>query len=131
MTGARPFESYRSRRTGVNALVGGVASIVLAFLPLSPLVGGFVSGYLHDADRSAAIRVGALAGLVALVPLLFLGLVVFLFVGGGLAVAGAPRASVVFVFVVLVGGTFAVLYTVGLSAVGGYLGAIVAEDYRR
>lgn len=131
MTGSRPFESHRSRRTGVNALIGGITSIVLAFLPFSPLIGGFVAGYLHDADRSAAIRVGALAGLVALIPLLFVGLVVFLFVGGGLAIAGAPRASIVFIFALFLGGTLALLYTVGLSAGGGYLGAIVAEDYVR
>lgn len=130
MTGFRPFESYRSRRTGVNALIGGVTSIVLAFLPFSPLVGGFVSGYLHDADRRAAVRVGALAGLVALVPLLFVGLLVFLVAAGGI-LAGVPRASIVFLFLVFVAGTFALLYTVGLSAAGGYLGAIVAEDYAR
>lgn len=128
MTGSPPFESYRSRNTGVNALIGGVASILLAFLPFSPVIGGFIAGYLHDADRSAALRVGALAGLVALVPLLFIGMIVFLFAGLGIA-AGAPRAGIFFIVILLVGGLLAILYTVGLSAAGGYLGAIVAEDY--
>lgn len=128
MAGSRPLESYRSRSTGVNALIGGVASILLAFLPFSPLIGGFISGYLHDADRSAALRVGALAGLVAFVPLLFIGMIVFLFAGIGI-VAGAPRAGMAFIFIVLLAGMFAILYTVGLSAAGGYLGAIVAEEY--
>lgn len=130
MTGTRPFESHRSRRTGVNALIGGISSIVLAFLPFSPLIGGFVAGYLHDADRSAAIRVGALAGLVALIPLLFVGTLVFLFAAGGFLV-GVPRASIVFIFIIFAAGTLALLYTIGLSAAGGYLGAIVAEDYAR
>lgn len=125
---SRPLESYRSRNTGVNALIGGIASILLAFLPFSPLIGGFISGYLHDADRGAALRVGALAGLVALVPLLFIGMIVFLFAGLGI-VAGAPRVGIAFIFIIFVTGTFAILYTVGLSAAGGYLGAIVAEDY--
>lgn len=132
MTGSRPFESYRSRRTGVNGLIGGLTSIVLAFLPFSPLIGGFVAGYLHDADRSAAIRVGALAGLVALVPLLLIGMGILLFVGGGLAFAGASRAGFGFIFIIFaifVAGTLALLYTVGISAAGGYLGAIVAEEY--
>lgn len=127
-SGSRPLESYRSRNTGVNALIGGVASILLAFLPFSPLIGGFISGYLHDSDRGAALRVGALAGLVALVPLLFIGMIVFLFAGLGI-VAGAPRAGIAFLFLIFVAGTFAILYTVGLSAAGGYLGAIVAEEY--
>lgn len=55
---------------------------------------------------------------------------VFLFVGG-LAIGSTPRASLVFIFVVFVAGTFALLHTVGLSAVGSYLGTIVAEDYAR
>lgn len=128
MTGSPPFESYRSRNTGVNALIGGVVSILLAFLPFSPVIGGFVAGYLHDANRSAALRVGALAGLVAFVPLLLIGMIVFLFAGLGIA-AGAPRAGIFFIVILLVGGLLAILYTVGLSAAGGYLGAIVAEDY--
>lgn len=128
MTGSRPFESYRSRNTLVNALVGGIVSILIAFIPFSTLVGGFVAGYLHDADRSAAIRVGAFAGLVALVPAVLLGLVIFIVLAGGLAY-GAPSASFLLILVLLVGGTISILYTIGASAVGGYLGAIVAEDY--
>lgn len=128
MAGSRPFEAYRSTSTVTNALVGGIASIVLAFLPFSPVIGGFVAGYLHDDDRGAALKVGALAGLVALVPLLFIGFVIMVFAGFGLF-AGVPRASIVFVFILLIAGLFAILYTVGLSAAGGYLGAIVAEDY--
>lgn len=130
MTGPRPFESERSPHTGMNALIGGVVSIVLAFLPFSPLIGGVVAGYLQDDDRRGSLRVGALAGLVALVPLLFLGLFVFLFAGFGM-MAGAPRMGILFLFMIIVGGTFALLYAIGLSAAGGYLGAIVAEEYER
>lgn len=130
MSGSRPFESYRSTNSALNALLGGVVSILVAFVPFSPLVGGFVAGYLHDADRSAAVRVGALAGLVALLPLLLAGGFVLLFVVGGVAV-GAPRASLLFLAFVVVAGVVAILYTVGLSAAGGYLGAIVAEDYEQ
>jgi hypothetical protein len=128
MSGSRPFESYRSTNTAVNALVGGVVSILVAFIPFSPLVGGFVAGYLQDANRDAALRVGALAGLVALVPALFLGAFVLLFVVGSIAY-GVPRAGFAFLLVVLVAAVVSLLYTVGLSAAGGYLGAVVAEDY--
>lgn len=129
MTADRPFASYRSTNTWTNALLGGVISVLVAFVPFSPLVGGFVAGYLHDADRSAALRVGAYAGLVALAPAVLLG-GLFLLVGVvGFLGYGAPNATIVLLLVVLLGGTIAVLYTVGLSAVGGYLGAIVAEDY--
>lgn len=130
MSSPRPLESYRSTNTGTNALIGGIISILVAFVPFSPLVGGFVAGYLQDADRAAALRVGAYAGLVALIPLALFGSLFVLLAGIGM-LGGVPRASIVFLFVVFVGGLFALLYTVGLSAVGGYLGGIVAEDYER
>jgi hypothetical protein len=117
--------------TWLNALIGAVVGLVVgSVIPFGTVVGGAVAGYLQGGDRTTGIRVGALAGLLALVPFLagaFLvgNLLLGIFVGG----FGVPRAAsglgALFVFVGLV---FAVVYTVGASAVGGWLGNYVRYD---
>jgi hypothetical protein len=116
--------------TLVNALVGGVASIVLSLVPFSPVLGGAVAGYLEGGSRGDGLRVGFYAGLVAAVPVVLVLL-------GGLALAGVvvlgagPRAGAGIGLVVLVvGGALVVggLYTVGLSTLGGWLGNYVKYD---
>ena len=112
--------------TLLNALIGAVVSVVLAFLPFSTVLGGAVAGYLQRGSREDGLRVGADAVVVAAVPLLLFG-VLF----GSLFFLGAffdPSAAIGFVFVVLVLG-FTLVYSVRLSAVRGYLGAYVAEEY--
>ena len=123
------------RSTLVNALVGGVAAVVLAFLPLSPALGGALAGYLEGPDSEQGLRVGALAGLLSVVPFallffLFGGLLLaFLPIGVGMGmdpsigVFGALGA-----LVVLVGLLFGLLYTVGLAALGGVLGAYLNRE---
>jgi hypothetical protein len=117
--------------TLVNAVLGAVVSVVLApLVPFAPVVGGMVAGYLEGGDRSAGLRVGALSGGVALVPLLVLGVVlanVFVFVLSG--AVGVPRAVGGLGLVVLLLGTvFLAVYTVGLSTAGGWLGNYVRYD---
>ncbi|SEW17165.1 DUF5518 domain-containing protein [Natrinema salifodinae] len=128
-----PTATVDSKRTAsgsrrlVNALLGGGAGIILSFIPLSTLLGGAVAGYLEDGAPGDGLKVGAIAGFVMLVPFLFFGLAVASFFpffrGGG---AGGP----VFAFgmmglFVLIG---SILYTVGASAVGGYLGVYVRNE---
>lgn len=122
--------------TLVNALIGGIVSIIVSFVPFSPVLGGGVAGYLQGGDRSDGVRVGALAGVVALVPLVLLLLVfgtfgMFAMTGGMMAGMGG-RAGVAgmgfglaFLLVALVIGA---VYTVGLSALGGWLGSYVKSD---
>ncbi len=116
--------------TAVNALIGAVASVVLFFLPFQTVVGGVVAGYLQGPDTDDGLWVGALAGVFMLVPLL---LVLLLF--GGAVLAVLPFLSgeafglgalgfVAFLVVLVVGG----LYTVGLAALGGVLGAWVNRE---
>jgi hypothetical protein len=118
-----------------TAVAGGAVTIVTSFVPFSPLLGGAVAGYLDGGGRRAGARAGALAGLVALVPLA----VVFLFLLGATAVVaselGLGVAAVAAGLALLVGLVVAGAYTVGLSALGGYLvvrfnpgGAVVGED---
>lgn len=141
-------DTGRSRSGFVNALLGAVVMVVFSWIPFVPVVGGALSGYLEAGERDATrsvsrrgIRVGALAGLLAAIPaLLVIGLVGSVFTvgwvglvassGGGPGVAlGLPVfAWVVVAFVVVV----AVLYHVALAALGGWLGAELADrDDRR
>lgn len=111
--------------TLLNAVIGAIATVVLAFLPFSPVLGGAVAGYLEKGSRSAGLRVGTYAGLIAAIPVI---LVMMLF--GGFAFFGAffaPRAALGLFFLVFLVG-FGLVYTVGLSAVGGYIGAYLAVD---
>lgn len=137
-TVTRPSTPAAEPNTLVNALLGGVVSVVLGFVPFSPVLGGAVAGYLQGADTSRGVRVGIYAGLVAAVPLAF---VLFLLVsmlsfvpvpGGfesgamdGSAAAASGGSPLLAIGVLLVVFALAALYTVGLSALGGYLGSYV------
>ena len=111
--------------TFLNAVIGGIASIVLSFVPLSPVLGWALAGYLQGGDRGEGVRVGAYAGVVAAVPLaLFL---LFGSVLAGIAFAGDALLGagvVLFLVLIVVGG----LYTIALGAVGGWLGNYVKYD---
>lgn len=120
--------SPRAGKTFTNALLGAVATVVLAFVPFSPILGGGIAGYLQRGTREQGVKVGALSGVLATVPVVvvvFLGVALFTIVPPGadplgVAVGGLALALVVF----LVAG----IYTVALGALGGYLGAYLAED---
>lgn len=124
----------RERSAVVNALVGAAVTVVLTFLPFSSVLGGAVAGYLQGGDAGDGLRVGALSGVIATLPLVLLFAVV------GLAVAAGAVASVGFLgvdvgwllalggAVVLVGFLFSMVYLVGLSALGGAVGAYVRAD---
>lgn len=113
--------------TLLNALIGAVVSVLLAFLPFSPLIGGGVAGYLQRGTRNDGLRVGGISGLITMIPLFLvaslLGGVFFLQMVGL-----DPRAGFGFGFLVLFALLFFVLYTVALSALGGYLGAYVVSE---
>ena len=114
--------------TLLNAVIGGIASIVLSFIPLSPVLGGAIAGYLEGGDRNTGLRIGVYAGIVAAVPLaLFLVAAIAIF-GSVLAIGpgGGEGAAILVVFLVVV--VFMALYTVGLSAFGGWLGNYVRYD---
>jgi hypothetical protein len=117
--------------TVINAVIGGVVSIVLSFIPFSPVLGGALAGYLHGGDRGTGARVGGYAGIVAAIPFalfLFFG-VAFLgvFAVSGPAAMGLEGVSV-FGFVLVAALVVMALYTVGLSALGGWFGNYVRYD---
>ncbi|MDG5777399.1 DUF5518 domain-containing protein [Haloarculaceae archaeon H-GB2-1] len=114
--------------TLINAVIGAVDTVVLSFTGFSPILGGMVAGYLQRGDRAGGIRVGAISGAIAALPFLLLFFVFggFLFtgsmMGGGMGVPGG------FVVVLLFGFVFALIWSVGLSALGGYLGVYIATE---
>lgn len=112
--------------TLLNALIGAIVSVVLAFLPFSTVLGGGVAGYLQGESRDDGLRVGAYSGLIAAIPILLVAMVI-----GTVFFFGAfvePRAAIGFVFVFFVLAV-TLVYSIGLSALGGYLGAYVSNEY--
>ena len=115
--------------TGVNALIGGVVTLVTAgFVPFAPVFGGGVAGYLQGTDTRDGAVVGAVAGVIALVPFLLLTLVATGFVLSLVPIPLPVEASGAFVLVFVLALVFGALYLVGLSALGGVLGAYVAAE---
>lgn len=115
--------------TLLNAVIGAIASIVLSFVPLSPVLGGAVAGYLQGGTRSDGLRVGAISGVFGLlVGAVFFAIALF-FLGIFAVGAGAPRAlPALGVLLLVVGTVISALYTVGLSAIGGWLGNYIKYD---
>ncbi len=116
--------------TLANALLGAVVTVVVSpFVPFAPIFGGLLAGYLQGGDRDDGLWIGTVSGAIALIPLFLLAFLVanvFLFFLGGMGpgrmVGGFGVAAVV------VGMLFATVYTVGLSALGGWLGNYVRYD---
>ena len=110
--------------TVINALIGAIAGIVLSFIPLSTVLGGAIAGYLEGGTAEDGVKVGAIAGLIMLIPILFFG-TVFLSFFVGLGPGGPPAAFGVMAVVVIV---FGALYTVGLGILGGFLGVYLKHE---
>ena len=108
----------------LNALIGAVVTVVLSFTVISPILGGALAGYL---EKENGVRIGATAGVIAVVPLLlFFLLAVF---GVGFFAVGGPRVGLAGVFVLGFAFTFGLAFVIGLSALGGYLGVYLATEY--
>jgi hypothetical protein len=114
--------------TLINAVIGAVVTVVLSFTGFSPILGGMAAGYLQRGDRADGSRVGAISGAIAALPFLLLFFVFggFLFTGSmmgeGMGVPGG------FFVLLLFGFVFALIWSVGLSALGGYLGVYIATE---
>lgn len=121
-----------NRSPVMNAVIGGIAGVILSFVPLSPILGGGIAGYLQHGTRENGLKIGAWAGLVMLIPFIFIGffLMMLLGLGGISATYGVNMGVTPIAFGIL--GLFLIalssLYTVGLSALGGYLGVYIWEN---
>ena len=109
------------RETVLDAGWGALVTIGLSVVPFSSLVGGAVAAHRHGGGYASGLWLGTLAGVAAMVPLLALFVPALYIVG--LFGFGIPPSSPGYdLFLGLVFGFF-LLYTVGLSAVGGLCGA--------
>jgi len=110
-----------------HAAIGAAVSLVTFFLPFSPVIGGGVAGYLHGSDRTEGAKVGGLSGLLAAVPgavLVTLVASIFVIVGPG------QRSALLVAFAVfLVALLFTVVYGGVLGAAGGFVGAVLNEEF--
>lgn len=115
--------------TLLNGLIGGVVAVLTApIFPISPVAGGAVGGYLEGGKLSDGALVGAIAGGIALVPILFvIGLV------GGFAVlaptVGLPGSfSAMALLIAIFGLAFFAVYSIGFAALGGVVGSYVKTE---
>lgn len=119
-TSPPPWE--RDYGTPVNALIGGIAGIILGFLPGAPILGGAIAASLERGESRDGIVVGAIAGVVMPIPYsLFVLFILF-----AMGVGGAPIWFSLLAFGLLFASA---LYTVGLSALGGYLGWYLRKEF--
>ncbi|WP_191967078.1 MULTISPECIES: DUF5518 domain-containing protein [Haloferax] len=112
----------------LHALLGAVVTFFTAIIPFSPVIGGAVAGYLHAEGTDRGIRVGAVSGLMASLPLVAIFLLLFTVMSIGSLVTGEVAGPVFVIAIVGITFVLGALYTVGLSAAGGYLGASYAES---
>ena len=111
------------RETLVDAAWGALVTLLLSVIPFSSLVGGAVAANRHGGGYASGLWLGVLAGVGAMVPLLALFLPAIYIVG--LLGLGIPPSSPGYGLFLALVFTFFLLYTVGLSGVGG-LGGVWA-----
>jgi hypothetical protein len=111
----------------IHAFLGAVATVLLGFVPFSPVLGGAVAAYLDETEDG--LRIGAISGLIASIPLVFFLLVVLTLGAAVLGFGGPARGPFLGgALFLLFGVLFVGAYTVGLSAIGGYLGAYLVGE---
>lgn len=105
--------------------VGALVTIGLSVIPFSSLFGGAVAANGTDGGYRRGFAAGVVAGVFAMVPLLAL-FVPALAIAGWLGFGIPPSSPAYDLFLGLVF-LFFLLYTVGLSAVGGVVGVWIRE----
>jgi len=112
------------RESLTSAGIGAVVTVALSFVPFSSVAGGAVAAANHGGGYRTGLWLGTLAGVCAMVPLLAF-FVPALYIAGRLGFGIPPGAPGYGLFLGLVG-VFFLLYTVGLSALGGLGGVWIA-----
>lgn len=109
------------------AVLGAVVTGLLSFLPFSPVIGGGVAGYLERYGTGRTVSVGALSGLLAMVPVLLLLVFVTIGLYAGLAAVQYPSMGIVVVATMLFAFLFTAAVGAGLGALGGFAGGRLTE----
>lgn len=118
------------RSTLLNAAIGAAVTVVFTFLPFSPVLGGATAGYLQRGDYREGAKVGAISGVLATVPMALFATFVAAFFTIAPTVGGRMGVGLFFGFLFVVIGSLVLLYTIGLSALGGALGVALADEFR-
>lgn len=122
--------------TWINAIVGAIITLGLSFTGFSLLLGGGVAGYLQVEPPGRGAKVGAISGAIATIPLFLVVLIGFALFATVPAEPGGPGRPASFpggVELVTIFGAMLpmfLLWSVGLSAAGGYVGAYVHAESR-
>lgn len=124
----RPPEPGTRATSLHNGLVGGVVAVLLSFLPLSTVLGGGVAGYLERGFGRLGAGAGAIAGVVAAIPYLLVGL--YLGLSPTVTLPG-PELGISPVVIVAGVTGFALIYAVGLSVLGSLIGGYVFDERQR
>jgi len=108
-----------------NGLIGGVVAVLLSFLPLSTVLGGGIAGYLDRGAGRVGSTAGVIAGVLAFIPYLLIGLYL-----GLSPTVTLPGPEVGLSPAVVIAGTtsFALVYVVGMSMLGSLLGGYVYKE---
>lgn len=111
-----------------NAVVGAVVAAVLAFLPVSPAMGGGVAGYFERRESDRVLGVGALSGLLAAAP----PVAIMGFALAGMTVGLVAVNQDVLATVVVAAALFSIgligFLAAALGALGGYVGGRLAAS---
>lgn len=111
---------------GTIAVLGAIVTVVLSFVPISPALGGALAGYLERGESDRTVSVGALAGVLPLVPVV----AIFLSVTGGLIAGlltvGQVGNAAVLGTTLLLAALLVAAVGAGLGAFGGYVGGRLA-----
>lgn len=120
---AGEYGQRRSPNTGLNALIGIATAVLLAFLPFSTVLGGAVAGYLQGGSVDDGLKVGALAGVLSMLPFALIGYGLVSVVG----IFSIEFASIGFLVVSAFIG-FLLLYVLLPFVIGGAIGAYVKRE---
>lgn len=112
-----------------NAGIGVVVSTVSYFIPvlnlIAPIFGGFVAGYLQKRGSTGGMKVGALKGILTIVPAIFLAMIASGIISQ-IPIIGAVAAGSMGILIIVFG-----LHAILLGWFGGLFGGLFAGNYAK
>lgn len=110
----------------VAVAVGATITVALSFVPFSSVLGGVAAASRREGGYGWGLGVGTAAGVAAALPLGILFAAAFALVAF-LGLGVPPSAPAYDLYLAIVALLF-LLYTVGLSALGGVVGVWIREN---
>lgn len=110
------------------AIYGAVTTAILSFIPVSPVFGGGLAGYLGRYETGGSVGIGAASGFLATAPVVSLLAFVTGGLFSGLAAVGETGLGIVLVSAMALTMLFLAAYGAGLGAIGGFAGGWIAKS---